>query len=260
MNGMMGISFRTGQTYRNVTKRTNNSQNSYSAAMANAINKKENGTSGSKVKAESVVEAYKRKHPKETSLVNSQVKAGKAVQSRNGAEGVSRDEMTMDEYKAFFWKMMDSIPYHSSQLRDKTTYNISEAGWEQMKKDPDYEAWVLGYTVQDRAVAIPFAGYNGSYKVGIENFGASIEEHHGMSYNVTPNKNSERDDEESWWMKRHKRMKELIAEQAKSHEKELAQKVYENAVMNTWVDGTGFMEYSTLFLSSGKMQQKSRDR
>ena len=32
-------------------------------------------------------------------------------------------------------------------------------GWEQMRKDPDYEAWILGYFVEDRAVRNPFFGW-----------------------------------------------------------------------------------------------------
>lgn len=29
-----------------------------------------------------------------------------------------------------------------------------------MKNDPDYEAWVLGYTVENRSVHFPFAASN----------------------------------------------------------------------------------------------------
>ena len=51
-----------------------------------------------------------------------------------------------------------------------------------MKNDPDYEAWVLGYTVEDCSVHFPFKATH----VNFEKFGATIEEHHGEGFNVFP--------------------------------------------------------------------------
>ncbi|MCM1084589.1 MAG: hypothetical protein NC428_14085 [Clostridium sp.] len=163
---------------------------------------------------ESVVDKYKKKHPKEALRVESQVRAGQRVLAKNNAENVSREDMTMEEYKQFFTGLMNSIPYDSSQRNDMNVWTISEKGWEQMKNDPQYEAWVLGYTAEDRSVHNPWAampGYSPNYHT--ESFGASIEEHLGQSSpmgNTGSRKTQHEDEEESWWVRRNKIMTAYI--------------------------------------------------
>lgn len=70
---------------------------------------------------------------------------------------------------------MDGISFDSSQANCKEMWSITEDGWEQMKNDPEYEAWVLGYTIENRSVHFPFQA---SF-LNVEKFGASIEEHNG---------------------------------------------------------------------------------
>ena len=168
-----------------------------------------------KEKTESAVSEYKRKHPDDTYNVDRQVNAGKAVLAKNGADKVSRDDMTMEEYKSFITDLMNNIPFDASQRNCTEIWNISEKGWEQMKNDPDYEAWVLGYTSLNRAVHLPF-GLSGSGNLCTENFGASIEEHIGQSvpqggFGSKASKKS--DNEESWWEKRHKLYEKMMKEQ-----------------------------------------------
>ncbi len=159
---------------------------------------------------ESVVDEYKKNHPKDAWHVENQVRAGQRVLAKNNAEGISREDMTMDEYKQFFTKLMDSIPYDVSQKNDVNVWSISDKGWEQMKNDPLYEAWVLGYTSEDRSVHNPFAsmmGYSPNYHT--ERFGASIEEHLGQSGPMGGSMGRRKvkdDDEESWWIRRRKMM------------------------------------------------------
>ncbi|MCM1128150.1 MAG: hypothetical protein NC429_16985 [Lachnospiraceae bacterium] len=187
-----------------------NVEKSSSVSFAESVNK----AAGK----ESVVDEYKRKHPKEAGTVDGQVNSGKAVLKKNGADKVSREDMTMEEYKQFFTKLMNGIPFDSSQQMDVEIWNISEKGWEQMKNDPEYEAWVLGYTAQDRAVHIPFASMPGySANLHTEQFGASIEEHLGQSVpmNSSGSKASSASDEEDWWEKRHKKLEEFLEQQEK---------------------------------------------
>ena len=73
---------------------------------------------------------------------------------------------------------MDAIPCDSSQINDTKIWSITEEDWEQMKNDPDYEAWVLGYMIEDRSVHFPFQTSN----ICIEKFRASIEEHIGQGF------------------------------------------------------------------------------
>lgn len=50
-------------------------------------------------KSESAVEQYKREHPESVLRVDGQVRAGRSVIAKNGADNVSREDMTMEEYK-----------------------------------------------------------------------------------------------------------------------------------------------------------------
>lgn len=175
--------------------------------------------------AESAVAAYKKKHPEDAAHVDGQVKAGKKVLEKNGVTDVSREDMTMEEYKAFFTALMDSIPFDASHQGDVEIWSISEKGWEQMKNDPEYEAWVLGYTSENRAVYNPFASWPG-YSPGIctEKFGDCIEQHIGQSIPTSSgsSKKTEDSDEESWWVRRHKKLKELLELQEKAARQQAA--------------------------------------
>ncbi len=164
---------------------------------------------------ESVVDDYKKRHPESAAHVDKQVQAGKKVRVKNSAENVSREDMTMEEYQQYFYSLLNTIPYDSTRIYDENHLSISEKGWEQMKKDPDYEAWILGYFVEDRSVRNPFFGWGGnSGMIIFEHFGASIEEHHGEGFSKSSiNGDKTQTKEESWWMKRHKRTKELLKEQ-----------------------------------------------
>ena len=177
---------------------------------------------------ESVVDEYKRKHPDHARHVEQQVRAGRAVREKNGA-AVSTESMTMAEYQAYFYALLNTIPYDSTRVNDTTTISISDNGWEQMRNDPDYEAWVLGYFVEDRAVRNPFFGWGSNDGCIIfERFGASIEEHRGDGFSKSLFKGNKPDDdedeEEDWWIKRHKRMKKLLKEQVERKMKEDALK------------------------------------
>ena len=160
-----------------------------------------------------VVKEYKQKHPDSASHVNQQVQAGKNYMKNCGGDEISRSDMTMDEYKAFFKNLMDGVSFDSSQANCKEMWSITEDGWEQMKNDPEYEDWVLGYTIENRSVHFPFQA---SF-LNVEKFGASIEEHHGEGIPMnteSPKKSGKKD--ESWWSRRQKRMKELMKRQQKA--------------------------------------------
>ena len=206
--------------YTNYTKytsqyTTNQTAASSASSFSEAVTNSASAAQTSRV-TESAVDAYKKKHPEDASHVDSQVKAGKKVLEKNGATDISREDMTMEEYKQFFTALMDSIPFDASHNGDVEIWSISEKGWEQMKNDPEYEAWVLGYTSENRAVYNPFASWPGySPNVCTEKFGDSIEQHIGQSVPMSSGSSSKTDssDEESWWIKRQKKLKELLEEQ-----------------------------------------------
>ena len=70
--------------------------------------------------ANSAVADYIRRHPEDKAHVEGQVRAGKKVLEKNGAMDISREDMTMEEYKAFFTALMDSIPFDASHRGDVT--------------------------------------------------------------------------------------------------------------------------------------------
>ena len=79
-------------------------------------------------------------------------------------------------------KVIAGIPHHATRPYDEETVLISEEGWENMKKDPDYAAYVVGLLQEDRSFANPFfaLGDKGSYIV--QHFGASPEDYHGVGF------------------------------------------------------------------------------
>ena len=58
---------------------------------------------------ESAVDQYKRNPPEDASHVDAQVQAGKSVITKNGADNISREDMTMEEYKNFVNRLLSSI-------------------------------------------------------------------------------------------------------------------------------------------------------
>ena len=177
---------------------------------------------GVRATTHSTVDDYLSRHPENKAQIDRLLNPGFSVMQQYGKSDAEVEEMSMDEYKEYIYGILDKLPYHPSQMRDIQFIDITEKGWEQMKNDPDYEAWVLGYTAEDRSVNIPFAsmpGYSPSYHT--EKFGASIEEHlgQGIPMNSSGKRSLFASNEESWWEKRHERLEKLQKEQEQRAEK-----------------------------------------
>lgn len=56
---------------------------------------------------------------------------------------VPAKDMTMVEYKQYIYNKISQIPMHPTRAGESISVTISEAGFEAMKNDPEYEAWVL---------------------------------------------------------------------------------------------------------------------
>lgn len=172
----------------------------------------------------SVVDDFKAKNPGHARHVDRQVRAGLNYLEKNGLSADMTAAMTMDEYQAYIYALIDQIPYDSSRPNDTSVVSISDKGWEQMRKDPKYEAWIIGYLVEDRSVRNPFYSWgDDGGSISSEHFGASIEEHHGEGFHKPTTPKNDRDGsdkEEDWWIKRHRHIKKLIREQAEKSMKE----------------------------------------
>ena len=159
-----------------------------SAKKQNTVKKTEHkelpvNESGSRIpKENSVVTDFIRRNPETKSRVMEMVKAGESVRKTWGAQSVDTQNMSMSEYQAYISNLLGKIPFAPSRPYDEETVFISQEGWEQMKNDPEYEAWVLGYTKVNRSVPDPFFGMGSAGSFAVEHFGASIEEHNGHGY------------------------------------------------------------------------------
>lgn len=150
-------------------------------------------------------------------------------------EAVSTKDMTMEEYKQYIHDKISEIPMHSSHMNDFTSVNISEAGFEAMKNDPEYEKWVLDELRTGFAYNNPWGGTGAHYVV--LHFGATKAESHGESWyagyqNGNGKKLYEDKSQNSFWERKAEREKRLQAQAEEWQEKKRLEKAaYEKAVM-----------------------------
>lgn len=164
-------------------------------------------------------------------MVAEKIAAGESLQ---GME-ISTKDMTMDEYKKYIYDKISNLPVHPSNSQDSVAVHISDAGFEAMKNDPEYEEWVLNTLKRDFAASDPWSSYCGG-KYSIFYFGGTKDEYRGESWRMGyQNGRGEsifnRKAEESYWerlAKRRKRRKEQYEEyeKKKAIEKRRAQHEY----------------------------------
>lgn len=145
------------------------------------------GVTSDKVKKQepqrgSVMEEYYAKKPQYKERAKERVEGGYVVLKCAGISAEDIEGMSMSEFKDVMSKAIAGIPHHATRPYDEETVFISEEGWENMKKDPDYAAYVAGLLQEDRSFANPFfaMGDKGSYIV--QHFGASPEDYHGVGF------------------------------------------------------------------------------
>lgn len=158
------------------------------------------------------------------------------VGSTAKTEAVSTKDMTMEEYKQYIHDKISEIPMHPSRMQETISINISEAGFEAMKNDPDYEAWVLndlrtGWAQPDRWAGTCGGAYSTIY------YGATKEECHAEMWSAGyQNGNGkslhESKSKDSFWERKVEREKRLQAQAEERQEKKRLEKAaYEKAVM-----------------------------
>ncbi len=96
------------------------------------------------------------------------------------AETKSTAEMTMDEYKAYLEEKLAAIPWHPNRYNDEESITITDAGWERLKTDPEYEKKLLDDIAIDRAYYSPLLGTGGTYCT--RKIGATEVEYEGWSW------------------------------------------------------------------------------
>lgn len=96
-------------------------------------------------------------------------------------ERISTQDMTMEEYKEYISDRLSRIPMHPSQMQNSVAIHISDAGFEAMKNDPEYEEWVMEWLGKDFAFQDPWSGICGGHYV-VHYIGATKEEYRGQSW------------------------------------------------------------------------------
>ncbi len=128
------------------------------------------------------MEEYYTRKPQYKERAKERVEGGYVVLKCAGISAEDMESMSMSEFKNVMSRVIAGIPHHATRPYDEETVLISEEGWENMKRDPDYAAYVAGLLREDRSFANPFfaMGDKGSYVV--QHFGASPEDYHGVGF------------------------------------------------------------------------------
>lgn len=177
------------------------------------------------------------------------------------AEAVSTKDMTMEEYKQYIHDKISQIPMHPSRMSESISINISEAGFEAMKNDPEYEAWVLndlrtGWAQPDRWAGICGGAYSTIY------YGATKEECHAEMWSAGYQNGSGKSlfdskAKDSFWERRAERKKQMEARIKKQQEKKRIQKeAYSDLVLaksGTVTAANAAYEASFLMADSGSI-------
>lgn len=96
-------------------------------------------------------------------------------------EQISTKDMTMEKYKEYISDRLSRIPMHPSQMQNSVAIHISDAGFEAMKNDPEYEEWVMEWLGKDFAFHDPWSGICGGHYV-VHYIGATKEEYRGEGW------------------------------------------------------------------------------
>ncbi len=108
--------------------------------------------------------------------------ADEAQKTETVAETKSTAEMTMDEYKAYLEEKIAAIPFHQNRLNDEEAFVITDAGWERLKNDPEYEKWLLDGLAEGRSSYPPLLALDPGGLYCVHYIGATKEEYRGVSW------------------------------------------------------------------------------
>ena len=86
-------------------------------------------------------------------MYSSQVKKQEEVQQGTFASQIkSKEDMSLDEYKAYFNEKMNSLYTHPSQRNRNDIIDITDDAYKRMQTDPEYEKKILDALAKNKAV------------------------------------------------------------------------------------------------------------
>ena len=133
-------------------------------------------------KSSTVMSDYYRENPDKRAEQESRVNEGRKLLKEAGLYPEDINNLSMDCFKDSVSRLISNIPYSSTRPFDEETVVISDTGWENMKSDPDYVAWVAGFIKEDRSAANSVSDGEDKGTYCVHNFGATPEEYRGHSF------------------------------------------------------------------------------
>ena len=190
--------------------------------------------------------------------------AEKTAESEEAAavKTISREDMTMEEYKQYIFDQISSYQISPTRAGDQYSINISDAGFEAMKNDPEYEEWVLDYIQRDMSYPAPgwYTAMGGPSAYCILNFGASPEERTGSMFSAgykggqgTSIFNSHADN--SFWSRRADNKKQIETQVYKKamKKKQMEKELVEMAAKKRYNHQQMMEEYYNKWLANNSM-------
>lgn len=159
-----------------------------------------------------------------------------AMDKKGGVASFSRENMPLEEYKQYIYQKISQIPIHPSQHMMSAAVHITDAGFEAMRNDEEYEKWVLDVLRRNFGMSDPWAEVCGE-SFAVHRFGATREEYRGDKWYTGFRGGKgravyEKEAEESFWEKRRKRHKKYIKLQEEmAIEKKILEHVYQEAAV-----------------------------
>ena len=90
-------------------------------------------------------------------------------------------DMSLEAYKQYIEDKISRLPMSASSQMQSISVQITDEGFEAMKNDPEYEAWVLDTLAQNFRFQNPWTAMCGGGYV-VHHFGATKEQYHGESW------------------------------------------------------------------------------
>ena len=178
MTGTMSVSYNycSYRSYQISGKKTD------TASFSEKINEKDTEKVKEESQRGSIMSDYYARKPQYRAVQEKRVEMGYSVFSYAGISADAIEDMTVYEFREKMSEVIGSIPHHPTRPYDEETVLISEEGWENMKKDPDYAAWVVGLLKEDRSTSNPFFAMGDKGSFVVQHFGASPDDYHGIGF------------------------------------------------------------------------------
>lgn len=193
-------------------------------------------------------------------------KKGEGVIESTQTRAVSKEDMTMEEYKQYISDKISSFPFHPSKAGESYSINISDAGFEAMKNDPEYEKWVLDDLKTCFAMPVPswYQAMGGPSTYTIFNYGATKEEFSGQRFPVGVQGNKARFEssaENNFWTRRAESRKQVEAQMQKNtiRKKQMEEELEEKAAKKRYSHQHMMQDYYNEWLANNSMNISGRD-